>query len=390
MVNVSLFGQILIQFDRFSFKKIVAHYQSDKHSKGINSWTHFVAMIFCQLANANSLRDISNGLQSAAGNLNHYGVSRAPKKSSLSYINKHRTWELFRDYYFALFHRFSSSMAFKRTKFKDIAKKILLLDSTTISLCLSAFNWARYRESKGALKLHMLLDYDGCLPTYVHMTDGKTSDVRVAQSLDLPKDSLVIADRAYLDFSMLYRWHKNKINFVIRLKQNIKYKRVKELPLPEDAPDKILIDELISLEPESSGPKYPEKLRRIAIWDEVNQKTIELITNQMTWTAETISDLYQARWQIEIFFKEIKSLLKIKSFVGTSENAVLIQIWTALISILILKYLKAKAKYDWCLSNLVGLIRMTLFAKIDLQKWLDNPVEPQDPVPKTDQMTFGW
>lgn len=390
MVNVSLFGQILTQLDRYSFKEIVRRYQSDKHSKGINSWTHFVSMIFCQLANANSLRDISNGLRSAAGNLNHYGVGRAPMKSSLSYINKHRTWEVFRDYYYALYQKFSSDTALTRVKFKNIAKKILIIDSTTISLCLSAFDWARYRESKGALKLHMILDYDGCLPTYVHMTDGKTSDVRVAQSLKLPKDSLIIADRAYLDFSLLYGWHKEKINFVIRLKQDIKYRKVKELPLPGKAPDKILIDELISLDPNNSGPNYPKKLRRVTIWDKVNQNTIELITNQMTWTAETISNLYQARWQIEIFFKEIKSLLKIKSFVGTSENAVLIQIWTALISILILKYLKAKAKYDWCLSNLVGLIRMTLFAKIDLQKWLDNPVQPQDPVPKTDQLAFEW
>ena len=167
MVNVSLFGQILTQLDRFSFKKIVNSYQSDKHNKGITSWTHFVSMIFCQLANANSLRDISNGLRSAAGNLNHYGVSRAPMKSSLSYINKHRTWEIFKDYYFALYKKFSSEAVFKRTRFKNIARKILILDSTTVGLCLSAFNWARYRESKGALKLHMLLDYDGCLPAYV-------------------------------------------------------------------------------------------------------------------------------------------------------------------------------------------------------------------------------
>ena len=224
----------------------------------------------------------------------------------------------------------------------------------------------------------------------VHMTDCKTSDVKVAQSLELAKDSLIIADRAYLDFNMLYTWQKNGIHFIVRLKQNVQYKKVKEIPLPDDTPDKILMDEFISLNPYNSGIIYPKKLRRVAIWDDVNKKTIEVLTNQLTWTAERISDLYQARWQIEIFFKEIKSLLKIKSFVGTSENAVLIQIWTALISILILKYLKAKAKYHWCLSNLVGLIRMTLFAKIDLQKWLDNPIEPQEPVPKSVQITLNW
>ena len=390
MVNVSLFGQILTRLDRYSFKKIVAEHQSDKHSKGINSWTHLVSMLFCQLANANSLRDISNGLCSAAGNLNHYGVARAPKKSTLGYINKHRSWEVFRDYYFALLAKFSSEMEFTRIKFKSIKQKILLLDSTVISLCLSAFDWAHYRESKGALKLHMLLDYDGCLPKYILMTDGRKSDVSVAQTLKLPKDSLVIADRAYIDFKMLYRWHMEKTNFVIRLKKNISYKRIKENPLPDDAPDNILIDEVILLDPDSSGRNYPERLRRIAVWSEEHKMTIEIITNQMTWTAEMISELYKARWSIEIFFKEVKSLLKIKSYVGTSENAVLIQIWTAMISILILKYLKAIAKHDWCLSNLVGLIRMTLFAKIDLQMWLDNPVKTQDPVPISDQMVFRW
>jgi hypothetical protein len=390
MVNVSLFGQILTRLDRYSFKKIVAEHQSDKHSKGINSWTHLVSMLFCQLANANSLRDISNGLCSAAGNLNHYGVARAPKKSTLGYINKHRSWEVFRDYYFALLAKFSSEMEFTRIKFKSIKQKILLLDSTVISLCLSAFDWAHYRESKGALKLHMLLDYDGCLPKYILMTDGRKSDVSVAQTLKLPKDSLVIADRAYIDFKMLYRWHMEKTNFVIRLKKNISYKRIKENPLPDDAPDNILIDEVILLDPDSSGRNYPERLRRIAVWSEEHKMTIEIITNQMTWTAEMISELYKARWSIEIFFKEVKSLLKIKSFVGTSENAVLIQIWTAMISILILKYLKAIAKHDWCLSNLVGLIRMTLFAKIDLQMWLDNPVKTQDPIPISDQMVFRW
>lgn len=390
MVNVSLFGQILTILDRNSFKKIVHQYQSDKHNKGINSWTHLVSMLFCQFANANSLRDISNGLLSAAGNLNHYGLTKAPKKSTLSYINKHRTWEIFKDYYFSLFDQLSSEMTFKRIKFKRIKRKILLLDSTVISLCLSAFDWAHYRESKGALKLHMLLDYDGCLPKYIHMTDGKKSDVSIAQMLRLPKDSLVIADRAYIDFCMLYRWHIEKIKFVIRLKKNISYKRVKENPLPDNAPDNILIDEVILLDPDNSGINYPKKLRRVAVWSEDHKMTIELITNQMTWTAEMISQLYKARWSIEIFFKEVKSLLKIKSFVGTSENAVLIQIWTAMISILILKYLKAIAKHDWCLSNLVGLIRMTLFAKIDLKMWLDNPVQPQDPVPKSDQLLFEW
>ncbi|MFQ5688421.1 MAG: IS4 family transposase [Candidatus Scalindua sp.] len=388
MVNVTLFGQIISKLDRYSFKKAVERYGTDKHHKGINSWSHLVSMLFCHFSKSNSLREISNGLRSATGNLNHLGVSLAPSKSSLSYINQHRSWELFRDYYFALFNTLRKEVPFQRIKFKSKLKKILILDSTTISLCLSVFDWAKYRQTKGAIKLHMLLDYDGCLPNYVCMTEGKTSDVSIAQQLQLPKDSLVVMDRAYLDFAMLYKWHKKKVKFVIRLKKNIKFKRVEEYPLPEKKDQHILVDELISLSPYESGNQYPDKLRRVVVWDNVNKQAIEIITNQLTWTAAIIAELYKQRWQIEIFFKTLKQLLKIKTFVGTSKNAVLIQIWTALITILILKYLRQLAKYDWCLSNLVAFLRMNLFVKIDLQKWLDKPFEPLDPVPKGDQLSL--
>lgn len=390
MMNITLFGQIIQKLDRYSFKNIVAKYQSDKHSKGINSWTHMVSMVFCHLANANSLREISNGIRSATGNLNHLGIAKGPSKSSLSYINKHRDWRIFRDYYFALFSTLSKEVSFQRIKFKGKVKKIFILDATVISLCLSVFDWAKYRQTKGAIKLHMLLDYDGCLPVYMHMSEGNVSDVTVAQKLKLPKDSLVIMDRAYLDFTMLYNWYENNVNFVIRLKTNIKYKRIIERPLPDDTPQHILIDELILLDPHNSGVKYPKKLRRVVVWSDEHKNSIEILTNQLTWTAETISELYKERWQIETFFKTIKQLMRIKTFVGTSPNAVLIQIWTALISILILKYLKQMAKYNWSLSNLLALLKMNLFVKSNLQYWLDMPFETLDKPPRSDQMGFLW
>lgn len=390
MMNITLFGQIIQKLDRYSFKNIVAKYQSDKHSKGINSWTHMVSMVFCHLANANSLREISNGIRSATGNLNHLGIAKGPSKSSLSYINKHRDWRIFRDYYFALFSTLSKEVSFQRIKFKGKVKKIFILDATVISLCLSVFDWAKYRQTKGAIKLHMLLDYDGCLPVYMHMSEGNVSDVTVAQKLKLPKDSLVIMDRAYLDFTMLYNWYENNVNFVIRLKTNIKYKRIIERPLPDDTPQHILIDELILLDPHNSGVKYPKKLRRVVVWSDEHKNSIEILTNQLTWTAETISELYKERWQIETFFKTIKQLMRIKTFVGTSPNAVLIQIWTALISILILKYLKQMAKYNWSLSNLLALLKMNLFVKSNLQYWLDMPFETLDKPPRSDQMGFMW
>lgn len=389
-MNITLFAQIIRKFDRLSFKKIVEKYKSDKHSKGINSWTHMVSMVFCHLAHANSLREISNGIRSATGNLNHFGITKGPCKSSLSYMNKHRDWKVFRDYYFALLTSLRKEVPFQRIKFKSKVKKIFILDATVISLCLSVFDWAKYRQTKGAIKLHMLLDYDGCLPVYMHMTEGNVADVTVAQQLKLPKDSLVIMDRAYLDFDMLYTWHNNDVNFVIRLKKNIKYKRVKELHLPEDAPQNIISDELISLDPFNSGTKYPKKLRLVIVWDEEKNELIEILTNQLNWTAETISELYKERWQIETFFRALKQLTKIKTFVGTSPNAVLIQIWTALISILLLKYLKALAKWNWSLSNLVALLKMNLFVKTQLQHWLDKPFEPLDRPPKSDQLALQW
>ena len=374
MANVTLFSQIISKLDRNIFKKIVKDKQSDKHQKGYNSWTHLVSMLFCQFAKSQSVRDISNGLRSATGNLNHLGVQKAPSKSSISYQNKHRTWELFREYYYTMFQYLGQQANFKRVKFK-IKSKIFLLDSTTISLCLSIFDWAKYKTTKGAVKMHTLLDYDGNLPTYVNITDGKTADNKGAYDIPLVRQSVIVADRFYNDFSLLNVWDSSQVFFVIRHKENIQYEKIKENELPDNRHQHILIDEIIVLKNQSSKYKYPKKLRRVAIWDDVNQQTIELITNQMTWSCNTISELYKSRWQIEIFFRDIKQLLHIKSFVGTSENAVMIQIWTALITILILKALKALAKYNWYLSNLVAFIRLNLFVKVDLQNWLDKPFE---------------
>lgn len=378
--NLTLFAQIIQSLSRSSFKSLVDKHDTDKFQKGIDSWTHLITMLFCQFSKLNSLRDVTNGLRSASGNLNHLGLQKAPSKSSLSYQNQHREWQLFQDYYFVLLKKLSGIAQFKQVRFK-IKAKIYLLDSTTISLCLNLFDWAKFRKRKGAIKLHTLLDYDGCLPTYINMTDGKVNDAKAAKEITLPADSVVVADRAYIDFETLYRWHNGGSYFVVRLKKSVKFERLKEKELPDDRHQHILVDEYIELSEEKTKDKYPKKLRRVVVWDEVNQQTIEIITNQFTWTANTIGDLYKARWEIETFFKDIKQLLKIKTFLGTTPNAVLIQVWTAMITILILKYLKASAKYGWCLSNLVAFLRLNLLVKISLHELLDNPfqTEPEPP-----------
>ncbi|MCX2680937.1 IS4 family transposase [Galbibacter sp. EGI 63066] len=382
MANLTLFSQIISKLERHQFKKLVDKHQSDKHQKGFNSWAHLVSMLFCQLAKSQSVRDISNGLRSATGNLNHLGVQKAPSKSSVSYQNKHRSWELFRDYYYALLQGLGQHPGYGRTKFR-IKSKIFLLDSSSIDLCLSVFDWAKYKTTKGAVKMHTLLDYDGNLPAYVNLTDGKTGDNRGAYDIPLVKDSVIVADRYYNDFNLLNIWDSNKAFFVVRHKNNLKFHTVKELELPENRYQNILKDEIIELGRRDSKDKYKGNLRRVAIWDQENKQVIQLITNHLKWSANTISELYRGRWQIEVFFREIKQLLHIKSFIGTSPNAVWIQIWTALITILVLKALRAMAKHKWHLSNLVAFIRLNLFVKIELQRWLDRPFDrPPEPPPK--------
>ena len=374
MSKLTLFAQIIGKLDSTTFKKITAKHQSDKHQKGYNSWTHLVSMLFCQFAKSQSVRDISNGLRSATGNLNHLGVAKAPSKSTISYQNKHRNYEIFKDYYFELLKSLGQQAGFKQVKFK-IKSKIFLLDSTTISLCLSLFDWAKYKTAKGAVKMHTLLDFDGNLPAYINITNGKTADNKGAYDIPLQKGSVIVADRFYNDFHLLNVWDSKGVFFVIRHKENIQYTVVEENELPQNKHPHLLKDEIIELKNEGSKNKYPKQLRRIAIWDDENKQVIELITNHLNWVANTIGELYKSRWQIEIFFREIKQLLHIKTFIGTSENAVLIQIWTALITILILKALKATAKFTWHLSNLVAFIRLNLFVKIGLQLWLDKPYE---------------
>ena len=381
MSNINLFSQIISKLDRSSFAKLVDAKQTDKHQKGFTSWTHLVSMLFCQFAKSQSVRDISNGLRSATGNLNHLGIKKSPSKSTVSYQNKHRDWTLFRDYYYDLQKRLGQLTEFKQVKFK-IKSKIFLLDSSTISLCLNLFDWAHYKTHKGAVKMHTLLDYDGNLPAYVNITDGKTADNKGAYDIPLLKGSVIVADRYYNDLALLNVWDSKGVYFVIRHKENLKFTSVKENELPENRHQHILKDEVIVLKNKTSLEKYPQKLRRIAVWNDENKQVIEIITNQMSWTANTISQLYKSRWQIEIFFREVKQLLHIKSFIGTSENAVMIQIWTALITILVLKFLKEIAKYDWRLSNLVAFIRLNLFVKIELQKWLDIPFDEPLPIPK--------
>jgi hypothetical protein len=308
-----------------SFEKFVGKHQSNKHSKGNDAWLHFVTMVFCQFSKSNSPNEICNGMRSATGDLNHLGLDKAMNKSSLAYNNEHRSWELFRDMYYHLYDELSPDMKHLRKLLPK--RKIYLLDSTVIYLCLKVFDWAHFRKKKGAIKMHTVLDFDGCLPVFVDLTHGKTHDVKAAHEIEFPAGSIVVADRAYVDFNWLSTLGQNGVFFVIRGKENLKFDLSERTPRPTDERnDKIAVDWNVNLTAPKSREKYDKQLRMVQVWDEETGQYLELLTNNFTCTASTIAELYRSRWSIESFFKDIKSYLKIKSFVGTSYNAVMIQI----------------------------------------------------------------
>lgn len=376
VIKVSLFSQVLQLIDRNLFAQIVKKHDTDKHSKGIDSWTHLVSMLFMHLANAASNRDISNGLRSATGNLSHLGVSKAPSKSSMSYINAHRSHQLFEDFYYALLDKLEPSLARRRKYAHRLKRKIFIMDASVIPLSLSLFDWAKFRRHKGGIKLHSVLDYDTGLPAYSVITDGKVHDVKVAQQTIFPSESVLVMDRAYVDFEWLYNLDSIGVFFVTRLKSNVNIE-IAESFFVNDKQEHILSDQDIRLTGFYTSQKYPAELRIVKVYNQTNDKTLVILTNNLSWTADTISQLYKARWDVEVFFKHLKQLFRVKTFIGTSANAVRIQMWTSMIAMLLLKYLKQKANYDWHLSNLVRFLRINLFVKIELWKWINNPIIPK-------------
>lgn len=375
MAKLTLFAQAIAKLPKEKIRKIIREAGTDKHSKGYNTWSQLISMMFCQFSNCDSVRDISNGLNSANSNLNHLGISRAPSKSTVAYQNAQRDSSVFREIFLSVFQYFGQQASWQRKRF-GFKMPVKLLDSTLVSLTMSVYEWAHYTTTKGAVKMHTLLDYDCLLPEFVHITDGKGSDNTAAFEVAVAPHSIVVADRGYCDFSLLNHWDSNKVFFVVRHKDNLLYKSVEELPLPDKRAQNVLIDEVIEIQGVLTKEKYPRKLRRIAVWNDEHGFAVQLLTNNFKLAAATIAELYKARWQIEIFFRNLKSLLRIKSFIGTSRNAVETQIWTAMTTMLLLCWLKHIARYKWGLANLVVSLRLNTFTKIDLEKWLNEPFTP--------------
>lgn len=384
----SLFNQLLQHFPRTEFASLVKKHDAEHGAKGFSCWTQLVSMLFCQLAHADSLREICNGLGCCLGKLVHLGIASAPKKSTLSYANAHRPAALYEDLFYTALRRFRDEQGLgpRKRKFR-FKNKLLSLDSTTISLCLELFPWAKFRRAKGGVKAHVLLDHDDYLPRYVLITEAKRSDVKMADAFPLNAGSIVVMDRGYNDYGLFGRWTAEEIYFVTRLKENAAYEVREELAIPQGR--HILSDQLIRFTGIQAQKDCPCLLRRVVVWDAVHQREIVLLTNMIAFGAGTIAAIYKDRWEIELFFKALKQNLKVKSFVGTSENALRIQIWTALIAMLLLKWLHHLSKAKWSLSNLASMLRLNLFTYRDLRSWLDDPFETPPILPQSEQLTLA-
>lgn len=368
----SMFSQILRWFPRGEFDAAVREHKGERHARGFTCWQQFVAMLYCQLGHAQSLREICGGLASVEGKLRHLGILNGPKATTLSYANAHRPWQLYQGLFYTMLERCrGEALSHGKRKFR-FKHKLLSLDASMVELCAESFDWAKYKRTKGALKVHLVLDHDGYLPCYAVITEGKVADITEGRKMTFQPGTLVVFDRGYADYTWWLELTRGGVNFVTRLKDTASYGIVGSCPVPKGS--KVLLDEVIVLVSQQEiGPEA--RLRRIEVWVEEKQTTMVFVTNNMKLAAQTLARIYKERWQLELFFKALKQGMKLKTFVGTSENAVQLQIWTALLAMLILKFLQLKSTFNWSLSNLIALLRQQLFVHRDLWTWINDPFQ---------------
>jgi hypothetical protein len=386
----SIFSQILQLIPRLEFEFAARKHNAERHARGFTCWGQFVAMLFCQLGHAKSLREICGGLAASEGKLRHLGLPGAPPRSTLAYANEHRPWQMYQTVFHQLLEK-CQTLAARRTgpnrrfRFKN---KLMSLDATVIDLCASVFDWAQFRRTKGAVKLHLLLDHNGHLPAFAVVTEGKKHEIQVAREIAFTSGTTLVIDRGYTDYEWFVRLTQQKVHFVTRMKENADYDVVEKRELPNRRG--VLRDEVIFFfKLAQAGVEC--FFRRVEFYDEEQERVLVFLTNNLVWSAATIAALYKERWQIELFFKALKQNLKVKTFVGTSANALKIQVWTALIAMLLIKYLQLQATFGWSLSNLVALLRQQLFVYRDLWTWLNDPFQPPpalDSVPQQLQLAL--
>lgn len=377
----SIFSQILQLIPRLEFESAVRKHDAERHARGFSSWGQFIAMLFCQLGHAKSLREICGGLAASEGKLRHLGLPTAPARSTLAYANEHRPWQLCQTVFEQLLAKCQTLAASqpgtrKKRKFR-FKNPLLSLDASVIDLCATMFDWAKFRLTKGAVKLHLLLDHDGYLPSYAVITEGKKHEVRVARQMRFAPGTILVFDRGYTDYEWFANLIQQGVYFVTRLKENADYGVVEKLAVPQGRG--VRRDEVIFFY-KLAKAGIDAYFRRIEFYDEENDRVLVFLTSHMGLAAATIAAVYKERWQIELFFRALKQSLRVKTFVGTSANALKTQLWTALIAMLLVKYLQLQSSFAWSLSNLVALLRQQLFVYRDLWAWIDDPFQPP-PIP---------
>ena len=361
LVGTTIFAQIMNLLPWRRFETCVARYQGDHKVKTFKCAEHFRVMAFAQLTYRESLRDIEACLRAMSSRLYHMGIRSTVSRNNLAHANETRDWRIYADFAQILINRARALYANEQLGM-DLDTTVYALDSTTIDLCMTLFPWARFRKTKSAIKLHTLMNLRGSIPEFIHISDGKMHDVNILDMLAPMPGAFYIMDRAYLDFDRLHRLHLEKAFFVTRTKSNFKFKR--RYSHEVDKTTGVQCDQTIILTTHYPAKKYPETLRRVRYYDIERQKRLVFLTNNFQLPAETVAKLYKGRWQIEMFFKWIKQHLRIKSFFGTSENAVKVQIWTAIATYLLVAIMKKELKLDPPLYTILQVLSLSLFEKI--------------------------
>lgn len=385
-----IFSQLLSLVDKSIVSKVVSKNQSDRYYKSFDTWQHLVTMLYCSFSGATSLRELSTGLLAWQNRLIHIGVPKAPRRSTISDGNKQRPSEVFRSLYLSLFEKYRGLLPDSRLKM-EVIQKLFIVDSTVISLFKDILKVAgRPRKdgrSKGGIKAHVMVHAAELMPCLVRFTEGSRHDHTFLKYLNLPEGSYLVMDKGYTDYHQYAQWTDRGIFFVSRMKNNAKFESLEEIELPEDRDHEILKDETITVQYTVDKEKHPLKLRRIAYWDPKNQKLLIFLTNNLELEAATVTAIYKHRWQIELLFKKLKQNFPLKYFLGDNQNAIEIQIWCALISLLLMEVVRKQLKKSWAFSNMVAIVRFHLPSYVHLTNFLNNPEkELKESLAKSSQM----
>jgi transposase len=365
----TVFAQLMAHAPTYEFNKCVGRYGGDCRPRGFSCWDQFLCLSFAQLTYRESLRDIQACLRSVQGKLYHMGFRGRVSKSTLSDANEVHDWRIYADFAQALIAIARPMYANESLGF-DLDGTVYALDSTTIDLCLSVFPWAHFQSSKGAVKMHTLLDLRGSIPTFIEVSDGKCADVRILDEIVPEAGSFYVMDRGYLDFQRLHRFQRNGAFFVTRTKSNVLLRR--RYSHDVDFSTGLISDHTVVLKTADSFKHYPEALRRVRYRDVEQNRTLVFLTNNFGLPALTIAQLYKSRWQVELFFKWIKQHLRIKAFYGNSENAVKAQIWTAIAVYVLVAILKKRLALDASLFQILQVLSVTLFEKTPILRAFDD------------------